>query len=96
MQRAEEILPDSLLDFSIPAAPPWTSSPALRNYDHDDEIPIDNVVDGDNDDNNRGDNDDNNRGDNDDNNRGDMQDIKVKVDYSLVAPSSEWRSSNRV
>jgi len=77
MQRADEILPDSLLDFSIPAAPPWTSSPALRNYD---ELPVDKVVDG----------------DNDDNNQGDMEDIKVKVDYSLVAPSSEWRSSNRV
>ncbi|PNS15075.1 hypothetical protein CAC42_2304 [Sphaceloma murrayae] len=36
LKRVQEVLPDSLLDYTLPVAPPWTSSPPVMEVIEDD------------------------------------------------------------
>ncbi|KAF4554370.1 Hypothetical protein D9617_4g001230 [Elsinoe fawcettii] len=90
LKRGEEVLPDSLLDFTIPTAPPWTSSPPRPQDDEDDEEVIQ-AADGENEDG---------VACKDFGNVDLGIDLSssppaVQKDYSLDPPSSDWRSSGR-
>lgn len=99
LKRAQEVLPDSLLDFSMPMAPPLTSSATAKE---DDPVAVENAGSGDvqldmtglpgASDSAEVENQDASCGNKDHNSPAPPA---ARKDYSLAPPSSGWRSSGR-